>query len=180
MDMAVAEGFCGKSNGRGRGSSARGDLCAGSLDSLGEQFGQADEVIGGHREGELPIDFEQSAMPHLTQAGHRLGAAESFLDAFADALRERIAGMADGAAIKRRAAAAGVLRHMRGDRPVAQLPHKISAVIAFIGSERDRLRHLGVRPDQRQRRQPLGMARSSCGDRADNQDRCGSPSARGP
>src|SRR5277367_6252458 len=90
-DMAVAKGFCGRSNERGRGSSARFDMCAGSLDGLSERFGQADEVIGGHREGELRIDFEQSAMPHLTQADHRLGPAESFLDAFADALRERIA-----------------------------------------------------------------------------------------
>ena len=73
IGMAVADAFCGRSNGRGRGSSARFDVYAGSLDSLSEQFGQADEVIGGHREGELPIDFEQSAMPHLAQAGHRLG-----------------------------------------------------------------------------------------------------------
>ena len=41
----------------------------------------------------LPIDLEQSAMPHLAQAGHRLGPAEGLLDAFADALRDRIAGM---------------------------------------------------------------------------------------
>ena len=93
MDTRVAERFYGRSNGRGRGSSARFGMCTGSLDSLSEQFGQANEVIGGHREGELPIDFEQSAMPHFTQAGHRLGPAESFLDAFADALRERIAGL---------------------------------------------------------------------------------------
>src|SRR5438270_572924 len=76
----------------GRGSCARFDMCVGSLSSLSEQFGQADEVIGGHCEGELPIDLEQAAMPHLAQAGHCLGPAEGLLDAFADALRAGIAG----------------------------------------------------------------------------------------
>jgi hypothetical protein len=34
----------------------------------------------------LPIDLEQPAMPHLAQAGDRLGPAERLLDPFADAL----------------------------------------------------------------------------------------------
>ena len=108
--MAVAEAFCGTSNGRRRSNSTRCDMCAGSLNILSEQFRQADEVIGGHCEGELPIDLEQAAMPHLAQAGHCLGPAESLLDAFADALRDRIAGMTGGALVDRRAAARGVLR----------------------------------------------------------------------
>lgn len=53
---------------------------------LGEQFGQADEIVGGHHQGELPIDLVQSAMPHFAQAGHRLGPAEGLFDALADAL----------------------------------------------------------------------------------------------
>src|SRR2546421_12086521 len=108
IGIAVAEAFCGRSNARRRSSTARLDMCVGSLNILSERFGQAYEVVGGHREGELPIDLEHPAMPHLTQAGHRLGPVEGFLDAFADALRERIAGMAGGAAITRRAATAGV------------------------------------------------------------------------
>ena len=113
IGMAMADAFCGSSNGRGRGSNTRFDMCAGSLDSLSEQFGQAHEVIGGHRERELPIDLEQPAMPHLAQAGHCLGPAESLLDAFADALRDRIAGMTGGALVDRRAAATGALRDVR-------------------------------------------------------------------
>jgi hypothetical protein len=70
-------------------------------------------VVGSYRESELPVDVEQPAMPHLTQAGHRLGPAESFLDAFADALRDRIARMTGDAIIDRGAAAAGVLSDMR-------------------------------------------------------------------
>ena len=33
-------------------------MCAASLDSLGQQFGQAEQVIGGHHECELPIDVQ--------------------------------------------------------------------------------------------------------------------------
>lgn len=63
-----------------------------SRDGLGEQFGQAGEIIGTHGEGELPTDPGQPAMAHLAQAGDDLGPAENLLDAFADALRDVIAG----------------------------------------------------------------------------------------
>jgi len=57
--------FCGWLNGRGRRTDTRVERSSGSSDTLSEQFGQADGVVGGHREGELPIDLEQSAVPHL-------------------------------------------------------------------------------------------------------------------
>src|SRR5205085_5832261 len=90
--------------------------------------------VGGHREGELPIDLEQPAMPHLAQAGHRLGPAEGLLDALADALRDHIAGMTGDAIIDRRAASVGVLCDMRSNRLVLQLHHEIGAVIALVGA----------------------------------------------
>src|SRR5262245_37950843 len=83
-----------------------------SMRRFGEQFGQADEIVGSHRESELPIDLGQAAMPHLAQTGHRFGPAKGLLDAFADALGDRVAGVAGGAAIDRRAAPAGILRGM--------------------------------------------------------------------
>ena len=104
--------FCGWLNGRGRRTDTRVERSSGSSDTLSEQFGQADGVVGGHREGELPIDLEQSAVPHLAQASHRLGPAEGLLDPFADALRDRIAGFAGGAVVDRRAPAVGVLRDL--------------------------------------------------------------------
>jgi hypothetical protein len=51
-------------------------------------------------------------MPHFAQAGHRFGPAEGLLDALADALRDRITGMAGGAAIDCRTASALVLRDL--------------------------------------------------------------------
>src|SRR5438477_6606430 len=66
--------------------SSRRQQIAGSRRSLGQQFGQPDQIIGRHGEGELPADVGQSAMTHLAQPGHGLGPAEGFLDAFANAL----------------------------------------------------------------------------------------------
>jgi hypothetical protein len=50
--------FCDRSHWARRSSSTRFDVCAASLDSLGQQFGQAEQVIGGHHECELPIDVQ--------------------------------------------------------------------------------------------------------------------------
>jgi len=61
-----------------------------------EQLGQPDQVVGGHGEGELPVDLGQSAMARLAQPGHRFGPAERLLDALADAQADRVAGMAGG------------------------------------------------------------------------------------
>jgi len=45
-----------------------------------------------------------------------------------------------------------MLRDMWRDRLVAQRGHKIDAVIPLVGTERDRLRGVGMRLDQCQRR----------------------------
>src|ERR1700746_1245439 len=108
-------------------------------------------------------------MPHLAQAGHRFSPAEGLLDAFADALGDRIAGMTGGTAVDRRTATAGVLRDTRRDRSVAQLHDKFAGVVAFVGPQRDRLWTLGMGLDQGQSSQPLGMTRSARGHCADNQ-----------
>src|SRR5689334_13306040 len=100
-------------------------------------------------------------MTHLAQPCYSLGPAEGFLDAFANALRDSIAGMAGGAAVDRRTAAVGALRNMRGDRLVAQLHDKVGGVVSLVGPQCDRLWPVGMRLDQRQRRQPLGMARGA-------------------
>ena len=129
--VVVAGEFCGIRIARERRSGTRYDRYADAWNSLGKQFGQPDKVVGGHGEGELPVDFRQPAMPHLAQAGHRLGPAEGLLDAFADALGDRISGMAGGAGVDRRTATAGVLRNMRRDRLVAQLHNKFAGVVSL-------------------------------------------------
>jgi hypothetical protein len=53
-----------------------------------------DKNVGGSTEGELPADPRSAAMPCLAQAAHSFHPAKRFLDAFADALTDDIAGMA--------------------------------------------------------------------------------------
>ena len=77
--------------------------------------------------------------------------------------------MAGGAAVDRRAAPIGILRDMRSDRFVAQFHDKVAGVVALIGTQGDRLRPIGMRLDQCQRRQPLGMARRAGRQRTDDQ-----------
>src|SRR5438477_11414616 len=60
--------------------SSRRQQIAGSRRRLGQQFGQPDQIIGRHGEGELPADLGQSAMPYPAQPGHCFGPAEGFFD----------------------------------------------------------------------------------------------------
>jgi hypothetical protein len=123
-----------------------------------------------HGEGELAANLGQSAMTRLTQPGHCLGPAQSFLDAFANALGNRLAGIADRAAVGCRKKAVGILSDMRGDRRLSQFHHKVAGgIIALVHNRRDRLWPVSMRSDQRECRQALGMARTAGCHRADDQ-----------
>jgi hypothetical protein len=60
-------------------------------------------------------------MTQFAQPGHCLGPAESFFNAFANALGNSIARVTGGAAVNCRTAAVGILSDMRGDRLVSLL-----------------------------------------------------------
>ena len=77
--------------------------------------------------------------------------------------------MPGGAAVDRRAPAVLVLGNMRGHRLVAQLHHKAAGIVAFVGAEGDRLWTIGMRVDQRQCGQALGMSRGAGRHRGDDQ-----------
>ena len=67
-----------------------------SRGGLSEQFGQTDEIVGGHCQGELPADLGQAAMAHLAQTSDGFGPPKGFLDALADALGDFVADMPSG------------------------------------------------------------------------------------
>ncbi len=69
--------------------------------------------------------------------------------------------MPGGAAVDRRAPAVLVLDNMQGHRLVAQLHHKVAGIVALVGAEGDRLWTIGMRVDQRQGSQALGMSRGA-------------------
>ena len=58
----------------------------------GQEFGQADQVVGGGGEGEHPADPGDTAMAGLAQARRALDPAEHLLDALAKAQADRVAG----------------------------------------------------------------------------------------
>ena len=134
-----------------------------------EQPRQADQVVGCHRQGELPVDFGQAAVPGLAQPGDGLGPAERLLDPLADALADGVAGMARGAAVDCRASPTGVLRQVWGNVDLAEFGNEVAGVEALVCAEGDRVRAVGVRRDQVQRGQPLSMARGTSGGGTDDQ-----------
>ena len=93
--------------------------------------------------------------PH---AADRLHPAERLLDALADSLARRVAGVARGAAIDGRPAQTSrdVRAHVHG----AALIHEVRRIIGLVGTERDGMRPIRVLLDHRQRGKPLGVAGS--------------------
>src|SRR5215211_280800 len=75
------------------------DRLAGDSCCFLQQFGDADEVVGSHREGEDRLGFDTSAHLQLGEAGLRFDPTEHLLDPFAADLADPIACMAGGAAI---------------------------------------------------------------------------------
>ena len=78
-----------------------------------------------------------------------------------------MAGMTGRAAVDRQAPPVLVLGEVRGDRLLAQLHDEVAAVVTLVGTQRHP-RPLGTGLDQRQRGQPLGVARSARRHRANH------------
>ena len=102
-----------------------------------EQLGQADQVVGGSSEGELPADAGLAAVPGAAQQGDLLDPAEGFLDPLADPLAHGIAGMPGGPAVDRRAPAGGVLGDMRCDVELAHGRDEACRVEALVAGHGD-------------------------------------------
>jgi hypothetical protein len=57
-----------------------------------QELGQANEMAGGHGEGEHGADLVEAAHLQLPEPTHRLAPAEAFLNPLAQPLADRIAG----------------------------------------------------------------------------------------
>jgi hypothetical protein len=86
-----------------------------SPSNCSQEFGQSNEVVGCGCDGEHPPHSFASSVLCLPEASGGLQPAEGLLDAFANALVDRVAGVADGAPVDGRAAFGLVLRHIRRD-----------------------------------------------------------------
>src|SRR6266851_4577295 len=86
--------------------------------SGGQQFGNADHIVSGHRQGEHPADARHAAVAGFAQHRDRFDPAVGLLDAFAQTLREGIAGMPSGAFVDRRFARLAAFPDMAVDGDV--------------------------------------------------------------
>ena len=101
----------------------------------GQELGEPDQVIGCHREGELPSDAAEPAVPRLAELGRSLGPAEGLLDPLPDRLADPVAGVAGGASIE--GGAARLRGDVRGDVEGAKLADEVLGVVALVGAERN-------------------------------------------
>ncbi len=76
-------------------------------------------------------------MMGLVQSGCDLDPAKWLLDPLADALADRIAGMAGGAAVNGGSPAGQVLRYVRRNTHCLQVRHVLCRIISLVSSERD-------------------------------------------
>src|ERR1700678_1491591 len=102
------------------------------------------QIVGGGREGEGPSDAFAAAELGSLLARDSLDPAKGLFDSLADALADRIARVPRGAAVDRRRAAIGILRHVGRRVHRAQLVYEILGVVGLVGAERDRPRPIGA------------------------------------
>lgn len=118
----------------------RGRSCDGP-----RQRPQADQVVHGGHEQELPFDLVGATMPQLAQSPDRLHPSKHFLDAFAMALTGLVPAMPRGAGIDRTPRA---LCDVRRDADRARRLDPRACVIGFVaadggGPHRQRLEQVG-------------------------------------
>src|SRR2546423_2653906 len=95
----------------------------------------AHQVVGCAGEGEDPVHFAHSAMPHFAQQGDRLQPTETLFDALSLLLTETIAGMLCRAPVDcAPTAPCQVLRHMGRHSQMSTLGHEIPSVEALISA----------------------------------------------
>ena len=111
--------------------------------SGGEEFGKSDEVVGGSFEGEHPSYSIATAVLCLTEGGSGLDPAKWLFDAFTQALADGVTRVPGGAAVDRRAAAAGIASDMRRHAEVAQIGDVGGGIVGLVRPQRDAARRRG-------------------------------------
>src|SRR3989304_1977919 len=104
---------------------------------LRPQSPQPDQVIRRSDEGEPPTHFPQTAQLDLLQQTDHLHPAKRLLDPLAFLLADRIAPVPRRPLVNGAAAVGGVLRHVRGDLPLAQGTDEVAGVIILVPSQSD-------------------------------------------
>src|SRR6266436_5124882 len=106
-----------------------------SSSRLHRQITDSDQVIGGERKREHPVDQGRPSMPRLPHHADCLQPPEDLLHPLALPLAHLISGMACGATIDRAPTTRGVLRHVWSHPVLAHGRHKATRVESFVASQ---------------------------------------------
>jgi hypothetical protein len=104
--------------------------------SLGDQRGQAHQVVGCATEDEQPFDVVQTAQLHLADRSGLLEPSKSLFDQPSAAQADGVTGMPRGSAVEVRAASLLVLGHMCDDVQLACGRDEILRVVGLGCSDR--------------------------------------------
>ncbi len=104
---------------------------------VGEDPGQANEIVGSHREREHEAHARRATPHRAGEAADRLAPAERLFDQFAFLLTDGVAGVPRCAGVNRGCSALVVLRDVRRDTHCAQIGDEVGGVVAFVGADRD-------------------------------------------
>src|SRR6266536_5694063 len=106
-----------------------------SSSRLQRQISDSDEVIGGERKREHPVDQSCPSMSRLPHHADRLQPTEDLLHPLALPLAHLISGMACGATIDRAPTRRGVLSHVWSHPVLAHGRHKATRVESLVASQ---------------------------------------------
>src|SRR5580765_9043652 len=108
--------------------------------SCSHQVAHAHQIVSGAGEGEQPMHFAHSAMPHLPHQRDSFQPAEAFFDSLPLSLAHGVARVPRDAAIDRATARPRmILCHMRRHPQIPALFHKVPRVESLIATHRYRL-----------------------------------------
>lgn len=100
-----------------------------------QERSHSDEVVGGGRESEDPIDAVDSAVAELPQEAHGLPPAEAFSDFLSVPLTYTVTWMSRRSAVDRTASATDVPGHVRRDPEPSVAGHELAGIVELVGSE---------------------------------------------
>src|SRR5262245_44316826 len=141
----------GMSGGLGSWSDLQADSSCG-----GQDFRDANEIVGGRRQDEEPFHQTTPAVAGLAQAADGLHPPERLLDPLTLDGADAVAGMSGRAPIDRRAAVAIVLGDVRRAAAFATACDEVGRVVVLVGPHR--AARLGIVRDHVERGRALGRA----------------------
>src|SRR5262245_40880307 len=104
-----------------------------------DECGQSNEIVGGHREGELEGQASRTAQLRSAAPADALAPAEWFFGSLALLMADGIARVSCGAPVDGRPSAAVILSDVRRHVQRAQVVDELSCIVGLVRTQRDAL-----------------------------------------